>query len=186
MKYLVSFIFIVFVVCSCSNNKDNPNLKTCDSLFIILKSTDSTFKNIDWNMASEIEKNIAQDLITIQSTKKKLNTKQKELLESYKVISSFGKLNDSTSNQNAFSQSQNQRFLLKQIEYSFSQVKNLKSDIESESLKDDKIKEYISTESKAIEELYKFTTQKSEIYSACIEQYNNVKPQIDELINSKK
>jgi hypothetical protein len=86
----------------------------------------------------------------------------------------------------AFDQQQKKKFLRKQIDYSFSQLENLKADVESNSLKDDKIKAYIHTERNAIVELYKFTSQKSVIYNKCLSQFELMKPQIEEILNKAK
>jgi hypothetical protein len=83
---------------------------------------------------------------------------------------------------NGFNQTQNKKFLRKQIDYSISQISNLKADAEAQNLKDDKLKEYLSTERKAISDLYTFTKQKALIYQNSITEFEVLKPQIDEIL----
>ena len=52
----------------------------------------------------------------------------------------------------------------------------------NENLKDDKLKEYLSTERKAISDLYTFTKQKALIYQNSITEFEVLKPQIDEIL----
>lgn len=185
MRKVLAIVFICFSLFSCSHKTESKYEKSIDSLNSILVQTDSIYRNIDWNKATDIEKIVASDLSIINSKSVKWKKNQKELIDNYKLIALFGKSSDSAQIDNSFSQEQNKKYLFKQIKYSFSQLENLKSDIQSESLKDDKIKEYLSIERKAIQELFNFTSQKSEIYKSSIQNYESLKPQIDDKINSK-
>jgi hypothetical protein len=147
----------------------------------MVKDCDSSYALIEWDKVIEVENSIHTDVQEIESSKKKLKKSKKELLESYKAILLFGRT-DEDNKMNAFSQTQNKKYLRKQIDYSYSQLANLKADVESEFLKDDKIKEYISTERKAISDLVTFTKQKSQHYQQGLSQYELLKPQIDEML----
>jgi hypothetical protein len=183
MKYPVLFS-LALASFACNSHKELPQQKSFDSLFAMVKSCDSSYQSIAWDKVVEVERTVQADVQMLEASKKKFKKDKKELIEKYKALQWFGKSDDSNAI-NAFDQTQNKKFLRKQIDYSLSQITNLKADAEAENLKDDKLKEYIATERKAINDLYTFTKQKALNYQTCITQFEELKPQVDEMVNKK-
>jgi hypothetical protein len=185
-KFIFTIVVATVLLSSCNHKTEDKYLKTFDSLHVVLIQTDSIYKTIDWQKAIEVEATLKTNIASIESSKKKLKNEERELLETYKKLLLFGGNELVQEQGSAFDQQQKKKFLRKQIDYSFSQLENLKADVESNSLKDDKIKAYIHTERNAIVELYKFTSQKSVIYNTCFSQFELMKPQIEEILNKAK
>jgi hypothetical protein len=185
-KFIFTIVVATVLLSSCNHKTEDKYLKTFDSLHVVLIQTDSIYKTIDWQKAIEVEATLKTNIASIESSKKKLKNEERELLETYKKLLLFGGNELVQEQGSAFDQQQKKKFLRKQIDYSFSQLQNLKADVESNSLKDDKIKAYIHTERNAIVELYKFTTQKSVIYNKCFSQLDIMNPNIEELLSKTK
>ena len=180
MKYAILALVLASFL-ACNSHKELPQKKSFDSLLALVQSCDSTFQAIAWDKVIEIEATVQTDVQTIETNKVKLKKSKKELFEKYKNLQWFGK-SDSSVAMNGFNQTQNKKFLRKQIDYSISQISNLKADAEAQNLKDDKLKEYLTTERKAITDLYTFTKQKALIYQNSITEFEVLKPQIDEIL----
>lgn len=181
MKYTLLSLAICLSF-ACNSHKELPQQKSFDSLFAMVKSCDSSYQAIDWKKVMEVERAVQQDVQSISDKKIRLKKEKKEIVEQYTALQWFGKSSEDNPI-NAFNQSQNMRFLKKQIDYSKAQINNLYADAKAENLKDDKLKEYLATERKAITDLYTFTKQKALNYEAGISQFDELKPKVDEILS---
>lgn len=181
MKYLIAFVALIAFT-ACNSHKELTQQKSFDSLFALVKRCDSCYNAIDWKKVMEVETAVQKDVQSINTQSIQLTNEEKEWIEQYTAIQWFGK-SEEENPINGFNQSQNMKFLKKQIDYSHSQINNLFADAKSESLKDDKLKEYLATERRAITDLYNFTNQKAIQYQASISRYNELKPMVDEILS---
>jgi len=187
---LIVIIAIFTGLISCKNKENNEYSKTLDSLESVISKTDSIYKIVDWEKGEEVEKTVKADIKIFEEKLKTADLATTQLISFYSLTKMFGE-NEAAEMQaqtdgSKFEEVENEKFLKKQIDYSFSQLKNLRHDIDEKIMKPEQVKKYLATEADAIGKLYYFTLQKSVIYKYNIAQYDSLKPNVDKLIESLK
>ena len=181
-KYLLVFIAFIFV--ACSGKREDNYTKTIDSLVLVLDSTKSIFLKIDFEKAKKVEVKVEDDILKIRSF---LGIKDQEkhnaLIENY---SQAGRFELSETDSANIPNSDPQQMLVKQFEYSFNQLKNLKHDYLSNKIEEKKYIEYLNTEKNAIDKLREYITKKNEYYTRNFFLVDSLTPQINEIIEKRK
>jgi hypothetical protein len=181
-KYLL--FFLVFIVVACSGKREDNYTKTIDSLVLVLDSTKSIFLKIDFEKAKKVEVKVEDDILKIRSF---LGIKDQEkhnaLIENY---SQAGRFELSETDSANIPNSDPQQMLVKQFEYSFNQLKNLKHDYLSNKIEEKKYIEYLNTEKNAIDKLREYITKKNEYYTRNFFLVDSLTPQINEIIEKRK
>ena len=184
IHFLVLIVFEFMQSCNTKGNDKNA-LASIDSLKTIVIQTDSIFKNIKWDEAIGIENTIQSNISFIDSLNIKFKKDKLIAFEKYKEILHFGNQSNTISDI-GYSNSQQKKFLRKQIDYSLWQLSNLKQDVENNNIDNMQFVKYLKSERKAVLDLSQFVLKKQYIINQNISAFNDVHPNIEMIIQKKQ
>jgi len=174
----IKFIIVLIVslsLASCYNAEIGDGLSKAEEIKTKLEDIKEDFKSINNDTISMIYNIMKQDVDTIAKYTNKFPD-NKEWRDAYGIYSDAMHMA-----KGYFKKSYN-----KEIEYSEKQIADLKTDIESKSLKIDSIRVYLLDEQKAIEILEEKIKIHIETSNQIIDKYNRTKPIVNQYIDSLK
>lgn len=152
MRYLLAHIFLLFRliggiaivlnVVSCNGKEEYSEVKTIDSLCIILKGTDSLLDTIKPEKAEEIAATIDENLKALKNNLDSINQEQANLLNKYAEVK--GQVE-------TFVESSDK--LEKEIAYSHNQLTALKTDLVNGLIEEEYFTQYLANEKKEVEKI---------------------------------
>ncbi len=169
---IIALVISVFIF-SCSDVKLGEGIKKLDDLKETLETAKTNFEKINSEKISLLYDTMMQDIDTISKYTNKYpdNKKLKEAYSLYSETAHMAK--------NFFKRSYN-----KEIEYSETQIKNLRIDIENNALELDSLKVYLLDETNAISILDEKIKIHLDVSNQIIDKYNRTKPIVNQYIDS--
>ena len=174
----IKFIFAILIsisLFSCFNADLGKGLKKVENLQIKLDTIKANFQKIDNEKIKSLYDTMMQDIdtVAVYTNRYPENKKFKEAYSLYSETAHMAK--------NFFKRSYD-----KEITYSETQLKNLKTDIENNVLNIDSIKVYLIDETNAISTLDEKIKIHFDVSNRIIDRYKRTKPIVNQYIDSLK
>ncbi|MFH0865251.1 MAG: hypothetical protein V1904_03600 [Bacteroidota bacterium] len=177
-KYFIIALTLALpaVFFSCNESKYRAELKTIDSLNIVLDSIHNKLGEIDTIL---IKKEYKEYLGNIELLKKYFNDKKED--STWKIMTSYGAVKSSL-----------KQFIsdypgfYSEISFSRTQLDSLKKDIKSGDLEKEKIKEYTKTESEFVSKLETLVNLSVGRAKLKLELLDSLNPEVTEVIGKLK
>lgn len=161
---------------SCNESKFKAELKTIDSLNVVLDSVQIKMGEIDTVI---IKKAYKEYLANIALLNKYFNDKKED--STWQLMGSYGAVKTSLK---PFTKNYTEYY--SEIEYSRKQIDSLKSDIESGNLEKEKIKEYTKTEAEAVSKLMIIVVSSVDGAKTGLKLLDSLNPKVDKVIERLK
>ncbi len=170
MRYLVAVLFLLFF--SCRNINIDKELVLIDSLEYIIVDAEKQLGDVDIETLKNTKKKVNADLEVLKEYfNDSLEWDLAKFLDGYNLINkSMGKYIKTHS------------YLKVELEYSKTQLANLRNDISKNILSVDSFNVYIKVEALAIEELATTINNKVPMVKNNISRYKESKPRIKEIL----
>ncbi len=173
---LVTIIAALFF--EACHNSDPKVISRIDSLLKVLDTTNKIASTIDFSKEKENAKKIEEDLALIQTNfKDTLDKEMGILLFAYKGIIEEGEEEGSKSENYS-------NMLKKELDFSKTQLINLKHDFEKTDLTPEDFKKYFETEAIAVSKLNLFVKDKQEEFLRKEKQFSEMQPKVQAFIDS--
>lgn len=176
-KILLSLIIISSIFTSCNSNKHQKEISALDSLQILLNEAEKQLTSTDTakvrTIKAEMQKNI--DFITL-NYKDTFSMSLATMLSEYafpkkKVYRNF---------------IGNYTKLMKDIEFTRTQLNNLKQDLENNKVPNDKVQQYFITEQNAVLTISQTIDQNVNTIEAYFLKFDTLQPKVLHIVDSLK
>lgn len=176
-KYYVLIVLIVSAAFfSCNESKYKAEIKTIDSLNVVLDSIQNKLGEID---TVKIRSDYKEYIANVSLLKKNFNDKKED--STWLLMTSYGAVKSALK-----SFIRDYPGFYSEIKFSRNQLDSLKADIKSGDLQPEKVKEYTKTECEAVSNLKTLVTASVEGAQSRITLLDSLNPKVIKLIGNLK
>lgn len=177
----IFFLTLTSIVLLTSCHHADPKvIARIDSVMTVLDSTHALAARIDFEKEEENAKKIKSDLEFIQANFTDTLTKDMGF-----VLSDYRGIVAEEEEEKGGGENY-EKMLKKELEFSHTQLLNLKHDFEKTDINSEDFKKYFETESTAVSKLYLFVKSKQAEFSKKEKQFTSLQPQVQAFIDSLK
>ncbi|MFN5209996.1 MAG: hypothetical protein ACK5CO_10715 [Bacteroidota bacterium] len=181
----------ILLCVACNSKKENDSYtQTIDSLSMKLEKTDSIFESIAFEKAEKVAVTIAEKIEKINALDGgKHDDKTIELISAYSLVRWFENQSGEEEEREKKgikevkeTEEEPKEMLEKQLEYSKSQLQNLRHDYVNGKFEKEEASRYLADEKRAIDKLYTYTENKSLQYKMHFAAFDSLDVLVDSVI----
>jgi hypothetical protein len=171
---------------ACKPKVENAEVKTIDSLLVVLDESEQRLKNINYEQLEEATQIVNKEIACVQPLlKDTLSISQQLMLNNYNIVS--GKKSDSLAGQENSNDSYKKvraTYIEKEINFCKKQLLNLKNDFSNGNMDATSFKKYFDVEKEKSLQIINFVSNEKNAASHRLAVFDSLHPLVLKLIDS--